>query len=405
MNIFVARQPILTVDEEVIAYELLYRMSEENRFDQVDGDLATTDLLINSFLGFEEERLSSGKKLFINFTRKLLIKNVPHLLNKDKIVVEILEGIDADDEVLSAIKGLKRAGYTIALDDFVLTERNKGLLAFADMIKVDFIHTSADERAQIIRLAKFYNIQMLAEKVETRQDFETAIREGFEYFQGYFFSEPVILRMKDIPVYHAQYLSLLSELTNPEPNIDVITSYIERDLSLSYKLLKIVNTVAYSRRVKISSIKQAILALGLNELKKWVTILSLKEQRQNLSSNEEVIINSLIRAKLAEYIGEQLFGSEKKPECFMVGLFSLLETILQIPKEIIIEKLPLSQGVKDCLLGLKSEYNIILDMVFAVEKADWCELGKFSDLIKVDKLSNYYKQALDWATEINETVN
>ncbi|MCD8500640.1 MAG: HDOD domain-containing protein [Bacillaceae bacterium] len=326
------------------------------------------------------------------------------MLNKDKVVVEILEDIDADDDVIIAIKELKEAGYTIALDDFVLTDNTRELISHADIIKVDFMQSRLEERNEIVRTAKKYNCKLLAEKVETRNDFRTAVDEGFDYFQGYFFSKPVILKTHDVPSYQAHYFTLLAELNKAEPDIDKITSYIERDLSLSYKLLKIVNTVAYYTRVQISSIRQAVLVLGLNELKKWVTILSLKGQNQSPSLNSEVLVNSLIRAKLAESIGENLFGFEKKSECFMLGLFSLLEAILQTPKEKVVENLPLSEEVKQSLLGFKSDYNIILNMIVAIEEADWVELERYSYLISTITLSQSYKEAIKWATDITKTV-
>lgn len=405
VDIFVARQPILTADEEVVAYELLYRMSAENSFNHTDGDLATTDLLINSFLGFEDNTLSSGKRLFINFTKNLLIKEVPKLLNKNKIVIEILEDIVVDDQVLHAIQDLKKLGYTIALDDFLLTDETRELVCFADIIKVDFLNSSFNDRKAIHRLAMKHNIKLLAEKIETRTDYGIAVKEGFEYFQGYFFSKPVILTTTDVPVYKGEYFSLLAELNKPEPDVDAITSYIQRDLSLSYKLLKIVNTMAYYRRVQVQSIRQAVVVLGLNELKRWITILSLKGQQLTTSANNEILVNSLIRAKLAESIGEELFGQEKKSECFMLGLFSLLETILQKPKEMIVETLPLSHEVKNSLLGLDSKYNVIMDIVLAIENADWDEMAKICFKIPTEKLSSYYREAIKWSTEINETVS
>ncbi|RXJ02608.1 EAL domain-containing protein [Anaerobacillus alkaliphilus] len=399
MDIFVARQPILTKEEEIIGYELLYRNSRQNSFTEIDGDVATTDLLVNSFLGIGNEKLSKGKKLFINFTRNLLLKRVPSLFSPEKIIIEILEDVEGDEEVIEAVSEFKALGYTIALDDFLLKDLNKNLLPYADIIKVDFLSTSKKQREAIEKIAKFYNATLLAEKIETRADFEAALHEGYTYFQGYFFSKPVIVSAADIPFTSFGYLRILNELNEVEPDIDKITSFIEYDLSLSFKILKFVNTTS---TVKITSIKQAIMILGLNELFRWLTIISLKEQQPKTAVAEEILLQSLIRGKFAELFGMKHLGLQRKAECFMVGMFSLLDTILQRPMEKILETLPLSEAVKNALVKDESELAIILDITEAVEQANWEKLNSFGFL--ATELSSCYETALNWTNDIFEEL-
>lgn len=404
MDIFVARQPILTREEEVFGYELLYRNSEKNSFTEIDGDVATTELLLNSFLGIGNAKLSQGKKLFINFTRNLLLKKVPCLFSSEKIVIEILEDVEGDKEVIAVVAEFKNLGYTIALDDFLLKDLNKHLLPYADIIKVDFLNTNNQQRQAIHKIAKFYNAQLLAEKIETREDFETAVSEGYNFFQGYFFSKPVIVSSTDIPFQSFGYIRILNKLNSPDPDIDKIASLIESDLSLSYKLLKIVNSVAYNTRVKVTSIKQAIVILGLNELIRWLTIISLKEQQPNSPAADEILSQSLIRGKFAEQFGITLFGPKRKAECFMLGMFSTIDAILQRPMEEVLMTLPLSDDVKKALLGKDSELRVIIDVYAAIEKADWETLDSYSINFQPSDLSTCYENAINWTNEIFDNI-
>ncbi|MFN7252368.1 MAG: EAL and HDOD domain-containing protein [Anaerobacillus sp.] len=400
MDIFVARQPILTRDEDIIGYELLYRNSKKNAFTEIDGDVATTELLFNSFIGFESEKLSKGKKLFINFTRNLLLKKVPCLFSPDNIIIEILEDVEGDAEVIAVVAELKTLGYTIALDDFLLNDLNKSLLPYADIIKVDFLLSSKKQREAINKIAKYYNAKLLAEKVETRADFEIALNEGYDFFQGYFFSKPIIVSTTDIPFHSYGYIRILNELTSDEPDINKITSLIEHDLPLSYKILKIVNNAAYATRVKVTSIKQAIVIIGLNELMRWLTIISLKEQQLNSTLAEEIISQSLFRGKFTELLGVKLYGENRKAECFMLGMFSLLDTILQRPMETILKTLPLSTTVKSALLKEENELRTLIDIVEATEQANWEKLNSYSNNFTPSDLTTCYNHALNWANEI-----
>ncbi|MCT8140463.1 EAL domain-containing protein [Anaerobacillus sp. CMMVII] len=405
MDIFVARQPILTKEENVIGYELLYRNSEQNYFSEIDGDVATTDVLLNSFLGIGNEQLSSGKKLFINFTRNLLLKKVPTLFSPEKIIIEVLEDIEGDEEIIAKIAELKKLGYTIALDDYLLKESNINLLPYADIIKIDFLTTTKKQRQSIGKIAKLYKAKLLAEKIETREDFEVALEEGFEYFQGYFFSKPMVVSTTDIPFQAYGHFKILKELNKPEPDIDKIVSLIEYDLSLSYKILKIVNTLAYYTKVKITSIKQAIIILGLNELVRWFTIISLKEQQSKTPLAKEILAQSLIRGKFAEQFGSKLFGDRRKAECFMLGMFSLLDAILQRPMENVLETLPLSDAVKNALVKETSELRVIIEVIEAIEKADWEKLNAHLEGSSPTEIASYYEKSISWTNEIIDNLN
>ncbi|OEH85324.1 hypothetical protein BHU72_04305 [Desulfuribacillus stibiiarsenatis] len=405
MNVFVARQPIFTEKEEVVAYELLYRSGEDNFYDNVNGDQATTDVIINSFLNIGIDRISNRKKCFINFTENLLIKEIPFLFPHEHVVVEILENVEPTDEIIAVCKKLKEHGYTIALDDFVLQKRLYPLVEVADIVKIDFLSTSALDRLHIVRSLSSRKVKFLAEKVETREQFQQALSMGFTFFQGYFFSKPVILTSSDVPVSNFRYLQLLQELSASEPDVDRIARNIELDLSLSYKLLKLINSAAFGLKSTVTSIKHAVVLLGLREIRKWVSIIALKDLA-NHSSNE-MITSCLIRARIAESLSSKINLQKRKSECFLMGLLSMVHVLLQKPMEEAISDLPLSEDVKDCLLGKENQFRTILDIILTIEKADWHHLSALIATIPIQnqELPDIYLEAIDWVNEVMDQLN
>jgi EAL and modified HD-GYP domain-containing signal transduction protein len=402
MEVFVARQPIFNIKEEVIAYELLYRGSQKNTFPNIDGDRATAEVIINSFLNIGMQNLSEGKQCFVNFTEGLLKTRVPTFFDPASIVIEILENVKIDEELIDICKELKQLGYTIALDDFKIQESYSllpSLLKYVDIIKVDFLQTKEDEQKSIVDRYRPFQIELLAEKVETREEFLFARRVGYSYFQGYFFSRPVILSSYDVPMYLKTYYHILAELSKADPIIEIIASEIERDLSLSYKLLKLINSPAFGTRNKIESIKQAIVLLGLNELKKWIYVLSVKNmQLSNDSKMQEIIKMSLIRARLCEQIAIQTGRRESAPY-MLTGMFSLIDALLHRNLVDILSDLPLSDDIQEALLGRKNDLSLVLSWALQIEHSNW-EIEGFN--LPKDKINSLYLQAIEWATSLME---
>lgn len=281
MKVFVARQPIFNRKEQVVAYELLYRTNEVNNYSAKNGDEATTDVMINSFFNIGMDRLTEGRKCFINFTYGLLKSDFLTYFDPNKLVIEILEDIPITKELIARCKQLKGLGYTIALDDFSISRSAEEkllpvLFQSIDILKVDFLQTTQADRKRIVDLYQKYNIKFLAEKVESRKDYHQAMTDGFQLFQGYFFSEPQVVLGQDPSLHFHSYYQLLNELIKEQPSIHRVTHYIERDLSLSYQLLKLMNSPGFYRKNKITSIMHAIVMLGFTEIRRWIYILSFK---------------------------------------------------------------------------------------------------------------------------------
>lgn len=402
MEVFVARQPIFDRDEKLYAYELLYRSGNVTSSQVDNGDQATAEVMITGFLNIGIEKLSENKKCFINFTENFLLQGIPNLYSPDIVVVEILEDVEPTNDVISAVRELKQKGYTIALDDFILNDKYLSLIEYVDIIKVDFLLSTVEERRDIVDLFKPYGIKFLAEKVETREEFLEAIEVGYDYFQGYFFSKPVILTSNEIPSSFTNYAQLLKEINSPEPNIDKITHYIELDISLTYKLFKLMNSAAFQFKRKVSSINQAIVLLGLNELNKWISVIALKDLSKN-SPNENVTL-CLTRAKLCEMISKKYGNSKQSSEFFLLGMFSLIDTFLQRPMEDILDDLPLVNDVKEALLGNKNLFYNVYQLTLFIEKGDWEGLAILSEQMDIDtsELFVMYTESIEWSKNIKE---
>ncbi|WP_171005619.1 HDOD domain-containing protein [Bacillus sp. E(2018)] len=385
MDIFIGRQPILDKEENVVAYELLYRNSENNRYDGLDHDSATIDVMVNSFAGIGIKEVGERKKCFINFTENLLLNRIPTYISPQYIVVEILEDVRLTDEVLEVCKELKNKGYIIALDDVSVNRNLDRVLPYIDIIKVDYLLMDVHEMKVMIETYR-EQITFLAEKIETREQFEEAKELGFEYFQGYFFSRPVILQGKDIAPIPTNYLLLLEKLNGSDPDIHEISSLIQRDLSLSYKLLKVMNSGTYFFKSKITTIKQAVVLVGLYEIKKLVMILMMSSLNR-VDNQLEIVKMSLTRAFFFERISKYVGVS--KNHLYMFGMFSLIDTLLSKNMQDVIADLPITNELAEALLGNKDSYNLALHIVQGLERGSWLEIQSISHTINLTEAELY----------------
>ena len=408
MDIFLGRQPIFDLEGQIAAYELLYRSTETNSFPKVDSDRATLDVLINTFVTIGVEDVANGKPCFVNFTENLLMGKLPDYLEPSKVVLEILEDVKITPELIERIKQLSIRGFKIALDDFILQPEYMGLydelFQHVTYIKIDFLLTPVLERMQLEdRIKVFYpHIRLLAEKVETHRHFDIAIQSGYSLFQGYFFEQPQVLKSKDIPANTLQYFQIVALLREDEPDINHIAESIENDISLSYKLLQIVNMSSKRKRSKVRSIKQAVLMVGLAELRKWVYLLALREmpKHENDSTYKELMASSLYRGKVCERLAKHNF-MENISEYFLLGLFSLIDTILRTPMHEILGHLPLSENISLTLSHHKTELTPYLQLCIAMDKSDFINIEKYSAELSIPPLviHGIHEEVREWVKE------
>lgn len=399
MDVYVARQPIFDCKMNIYGYELLYRRSMNNFYEGLDDNQATAELINNTFLVMQLDELTSGAKAFINFSEELLEKEIPLLLPKQKIVVEILERVQITDKLINLCKKLKQQGYVLALDDFVFHESYHRLIEISDIIKIEFNAISLQQQKRLIERYKG-KVKFLAEKVETREEFKEALKMGYDYFQGYFFSKPVIIKSRGVEGLNNNFLKILEELNQQEPNYQTITEIIERDLGISYKLLRLANSICLGAKHEIVSIKQALVRLGTSELKKWVYLIMMKEVQT--VENKELIRLSLVRAKLMELLALDIGIKQKRLELFLTGLFSEINILLNRDMKEIVKDLPLTKEVKGALLGHDNQLRDILDNIIAYEMLNWREeQGKETFLnISRERFMRAYIEALKWIMKL-----
>ncbi|MGI6751528.1 MAG: EAL and HDOD domain-containing protein [Anaerovoracaceae bacterium] len=399
MDIYIARQPIFDRKLAVYGYEILHRQGSENKFSGIDDDRATTEVIYNSFFVMGLDDITDGSLAFINFSKDLIDTDVPYMLPSQSIVIEVLERKEATQNTIEACRKLRDKGYTIALDDFVLEQGNDDLIEIADIIKVEYpAVTPATQRDLIKRYGS--KIRFLAEKIETREDYELAIKMGYDYFQGYFFSKPTMMASKEIESINTNILSVLQELSEPDPELKVISDIIEMDMGLSYKLLRLVNSVYYGTRNRIKTIHQALVYIGINEIYQWFSLMMLKDM-QNVE-NAEIIKLSLIRGKLMELMAME-FDYRDRMEFFFTGMFSFIDILLNKPMEKVLESLPFSDKVKRALMGEDNEHRSFLDSVIAIESADWDFIEDRYPLneIGAQRFMELYLDSLKWAKRLN----
>jgi EAL and modified HD-GYP domain-containing signal transduction protein len=400
MELYIARQPVFDQAGAIVGYELLHRESDKvNECTETDGEYASSRVITSAFLTMGLDSLTSGKLAFVNFTGDLLKSGVALLLPKDKLVVEILETVPPTREILGACESLKSHGYTLALDDYVLDPVFKPLADMADIIKVDFRKCSG---ADIVRAVEVNaNAQFLAEKVETEEEFRLASVMGYSLFQGFFFARPDILPANMLPVGKLGYLKLLQAVNDANPDFNNIVSAIENDVSLSLETIRLSNSAFYGRRRKISSIRQAVVALGLDGVRKWIYLAALR--RLGAGKPDVLVSTSIIRSKFMELISELSGQPKKKAEYSMLGLFSLLDAISGCTFDSLLSGLNIEQEIKDVLIGGESVSRLgaAYATMTAYENGEWekaaAEAGKAG--MTLDQVAEAYISSLRWYNE------
>ena len=404
-SVFVARQPIFHRAKNVHGYELLFRSGKKNVYTGTDGDACTRDVIAASFLDIGLDELTGGQRGFVNFTRNLLLSDVADLLPPDLVTVEVLEDVEPDAEVVEACKRLKDEGYTIALDDFVVSDQGHPLLDLADIVKVDFADTTPEDRKRLAGYLSGKKIKPLAEKVETEDDFQQAEADGYQYFQGYFFSKPIIHEGKSIAGNKLAYLRLLEQLNRPEMSLDQIEDVVKQDVALTYKLLRFMNSVWFGLRYKVASIKRALVMLGPKEIRKWFALVSLRQM--GTDKPNELFLRGMLRAKMGEGVAPLTGMDKHASEIFLMGMFSIMDALLDAPMADIMEKLPLDDKVKGTLLGQKTAFSGVYNLITAYELGQWQELTSHAQELKVDMqtLPPVFGESLKWANQAFASVD
>ena len=395
---FIGRQAILDQQKNVYAYEILFRSGLKNAFDpNLDGNVATQSVMVNAMLDFGMNKLVSDKRAFINFTEQNLLNCAPKLLPSENVVVEILETVQPTPEILQVVQELKAAGYKIALDDFVLMPGYEPLIDMADIIKVDFRITTDPEERKNLREILPKHVRLLAEKIETEEEFQQALDFGYVLFQGYFFCKPAVLRQKRLTSNALSKMRLLREINRQNVDFSAITGVISSDTNLVHKLLTYINSAGVGLTNHVSNLKQATVLLGASGVRRWVTLVSL----QTFSEDKppELFTLSLLRAKFCELIAGELKRPGLTPDTgFLLGMFSLIDVLLSLPMDDVLKEVSLADELSDALRGKDNDLRRLLDLVVAYEKGDWEKVITCCtrENLDPDYLKPTYDNVLEW---------
>jgi c-di-GMP-related signal transduction protein len=395
---FVARQPILTTDEKVFGYELLFRDGIEDFFRSPDSDAASRSTLNSSML-LGLDVLCDGRRAFVNCTRDILLKDYVTLLPAGQTVVEILETVPADDLVVAACRRLKEAGYMIALDDFAPDDPRERLTDLADIIKVDLRATTPDDAAAMVQRYGPWRCRLLAEKVETREEFIASKKAGFLYFQGYFFRRPEILTAHEIPANRLNYLRMLMAVSQPELDVRHIENLVKGEASLCYRLLRYLNSAAFGFASEIHSVRHALSILGEREVRRWIRLVASLGAGQDKSS--DLVLAALVRARFCELLSPKIQHGDS--DLFLLGLLSLMDTILEIPMRQVLDNVPIDQECKAVLLGATSRLRPFYQLVLAQESGEWAAVRDLTTELHLSEadVSVAYWQAMQWARQVS----
>ncbi len=392
----IARQAIFDKDLNVYAYELLFR-SDNQQVDSgvVDafGDEATSRVINHTFMELGIERVIGHHLAFVNLTRNFLLSDDPLPFAHDRVVLEILEDIVPDNELIAATQKLVDRGYTIALDDFVFNEALRPLIHLAQIIKIDLLAFSEQALTEQVTLLKQENVKLLAEKVETQAQFKLCQKLGFDYFQGYFFSRPVIIEDKPIPESQLNLLSIIAKLQNPNVEFDDIEQLISQDVGLTYKLLRLLNSAAVGLPKKIETIKQGLVILGFKAINTWTTLIALNEMK---SIPSELMANTLIRAKMCEQLATHYNCIAETG--FLVGLFSTIDAIMSHPMDELLKSLPLNSDIKQALSGRLGNLGEMLNTTIYYEEGSWDEINV--EQVSLKQLGDLYINATEWTIKM-----
>jgi len=400
MYFYAARQPILDANKNLYAYELLFRDSIYNVFPEIDGDEATSKMIEASKFNMGISDFTGSKPAFINFTLETLILGYPEMLTNEEVVVEILETVKPGKKLLNICKDLYGKGYIIALDDYEHQSVWSHFYPFIKIIKIDIQQTNVDEIKRIIEAIKDHShIDLLAEKVETYQEYDQALQLGFKYFQGFFFAKPEMVKTKNLSPSQLAMAELLYETSKPELDLTSITNVFERDVSLSYKLLRYANSAMFRRHSEISTIKQALVILGSSELKRFLGLMFAITANPDKPS--ELIKIAMTRAKFCELVAKDIKFQLDDSIAFLTGLLSLIDAILDEELSVVLDKLPLASTIKDPLLTRKGVMAAIIKLVEFIEQAQWEKTNFIIEKLQLDKKQavKRYNEAIAWADE------
>jgi len=398
IDIFVGRMPIYTPSLEIFGYELLYRVDENTSALMRDGEKATSQVFFNTFIEIGIGNIVEDKLAFLNVDRSYITGKLPLPFPKEQIVLEISQRLELDEEIIEAMAKLRNERYWISLDDRPGQIFGERIVNSANILKINVNETPIAELRKRVKIYRNFNARLLANHVQTQEEFETCKEIGFDYYQGYFLSKPKVVAGRRLPANRFSLLKLLACLLDPDVSMSKLEEIIRQDVSISYRLLRMVNSAFYALDTKVDSIRHALVILGLKQIRGWLTILAMSEVNDKSTT---LMTTALIRGKMCELLAV-ISGYAQEDRFFTVGLLSILDAIMDLPMAKVLEKLPLTDDLNQAILNHKGPMGSVLACVLAYETGDWEKVDIIN--IKPSTLREAYLSAIAWTSEVTRKI-
>jgi EAL and modified HD-GYP domain-containing signal transduction protein len=390
-EVYVARQPIFNTALEVEGYELLFRGGADAEALVADSDGATATVVLNSFTEIGLERIVGPSTAWINVSRDFVLSGLARTVPPGLVGLEILEDQVIDADLIAAVHALKAQGYRLSLDDFEYSPSADPLLALVDVVKLDLLALGRDGMAEHVKRLKPYGVKLLAEKLETRDDHAYCAALGCDLFQGFFFRQPELVHNRSVKANRTSLLQTVSALQDPTVDLHALEQLISRDVALSFRLLRYINSAFFGLRMEIRSIGQALALLGVERLRHWTT-LSLLASIDDKPA--ELTVTALVRARFCEHAGSRRSGAPSGGQLFTLGLFSVIDALMDAPIAEVIASIPFPQEMRQALIAHDGPQGKLLECVTALEAADFDRAQAI-----VPNAGELYLESMVWAND------
>lgn len=406
MDVFLARQAIFDRTASLFGYELLFRSSPANTARVIDDSSSTLHVLANSLLTSGFQSVSSGAPVFVNFGKEMLTSDWTSLFPPQSVVIEILESVRPDPEVIEACLKLRSLGYRIALDDVFEEEGNADLVELAHFVKIDFRQTTTEAQRRLAQKYHRLGKYLLAEKVETHAEFESAREAGYDLFQGFFFAKPTLLKGHQIPNLKVNALRLLSESQRSDLNYPSLENIIKSDVSLTYKLFRYVNSALFARAKPVSAIREALVVMGELDIRRWITLATLPDL--GAGQIRELVLHALVRARFCEALADA-GGILRSGDAFIVGMFSLLDALVNRPLAEVLAELTLPEHLCKAMLDPSDSSKVanVFRIALHYEAGEWTEVSSRVARLGLSEqaVSGIYVEAINWSDQIVKLID
>lgn len=399
-NAYIARQPIVDAKHQLFAYELLFRHSAHAQSARFDNDVdAGISVISNTLVNMGTEWLLKGKLAFVNMEASMLMSSFSTLLPPEKVVIEVLETVEVTPEVLERLAELKEAGYRFALDDFQYLPESEPLLPLASFVKLDVLAHTPAELTNMVKIIRKYPVELIAEKVETPEQFRHCQALGFDYFQGYYFAHPENLAAKIINPVYATVVQLLEKVRQGADAKD-LEALFKKDVALTFKLLRYINSAGFGLSCEVQSIRHAVSILGMQPLYRWLTLLLVTAG--GAPTMPTLARTAITRGRLCELIGKICLSKGDQDNLFIVGVFSLLPAFLEMPMDQVLDRIVIPEKLVDALADRAGIYGPFLALTEAVESGnvDLLESLASSLMVTPNQVSEAHLQALAWVEQL-----